>query len=115
MKLTQELNEFNRRMSVELSGTFTNNVVPFQTEDGTLVFRGPIEGHRDPKHVGTHVSVGLDEEVRVVLDRAEAAQREEMIEKLLANLGTQVKAQYHSRSIGEYALEVQGTMRTVVG
>ena len=37
------------------------------------------------------------------------------MENLLANLGTQVKAQYDSGRIGEYALQVQGTMRTVTG
>lgn len=115
MKLTQELSEFNRRMAAELRGTFAVNVVPYQTEDGDLVFRGPIEGHRDAKHVGTHVSVGLDKDVRIALEKAEPVAREEMIENLLANLGTQVKAQYDPRRIGEYALQVQGTMRTVTG
>ncbi len=115
MKLTKELNEFNRRMASELRGTFSSNVVPFQTEDGTLLFRGPIVGHRDPHHVGTHVSVGLDGDVRSALDHAKPVAKEEMMENLLANLGTQVKAQYDSGRIGEYALQVQGTMRTVTG
>lgn len=113
MNLTQELSEFNRRMVGELQGTFAPSVSPFQTEYGTLVFRGPIEGHKDPKHVGTHVSVELDSEVHDALASAEPDAKEEMMEALMANLGTQVRTQYNPRRIGEYALRVRGSIRTI--
>lgn len=115
MKLTQQMSEFNRRLADQLRETFAPNVLPYQAEDGSLLFRGPIDGHRDPKHQGTHVSVELDGEVRAALDGASAEAREEMIENLLASLGSQVRTQYHPQRIGPYALQVHGTMRTLKG
>ena len=115
MNLSKTLNDFNRRMVEELRGTFAANVMPFQTEDEMLVLRGPIEGHEDPKHIGTHVAVWLDQEVRHAMELASIAQREEMTQKLLRNLGTQVKYQYHPQRIGQNALDVIGTMKTISG
>ena len=48
MKLSTELSHFNRRMANELQHIFASNVEPYQLDDGTLVFRGPIEGHVNP-------------------------------------------------------------------
>ena len=115
MNLSKNLNDFNRRMVEELRGTFAANVTPFQTEDEMLVLRGPIEGHEDPKHIGTHVAVSLDQDVRHAMELASIAQREEMTQTLLSNLGTQVKYQYHPQKIGLYALDVIGTMKTING
>ena len=115
MNLSKTLNDFNRRMVEELRGTFAANVTPFQTEDEMLVFRGPIEGNKDQNHIGTHVAVSLDKEVRHTMEIASIAQREEMTQTLLTNLGTQVKCQYHPQKIGQSALDVIGTMKTING
>lgn len=115
MKLTDKLSEFNRRMADEVRSAFASSVRPYQTEDGGLVFRGPIAGHKDPDHVGTHVSVSLAKDVVAALNDAEPSRREEMIQDLLANLGTQVKMQYDPNNVGPYALQVTGTMRTMTG
>jgi len=113
MKLTENLSDFNRRMADELRSTFAFSVKPYQTEEGALVFRGPIAGHKDPKYVGTHATVSLEKEVVAALASAEPSRREEIIVNLLSNLGTQVKAQYGPNNVGSYALQVVGTMRTV--
>lgn len=110
MEYTIELSEFNRRMADALGRTFASSVRPYQTKDGALVFRGPIVGHKDPHHVGTHVHISLEDDVLSALDNAEPSLREEMIEVLLANLGTQVRMQYDPKNIGPYALSVTGTM-----
>ena len=115
MKLVGELSEFNRRMAEELLMTFPPNVKPVQSEDGTLLFRGPIPLLDDPKHVGTHVAVSLDSEVCAALDAASKVDREEMIANLIASLGTQVKEQYAPNKIGLDALDVVGTMRMLRG
>lgn len=115
MELTDKLSEFNRRIADALRNTFAPSVKAYQTEDGALVFRGPIVGHRDPEHVGTHVHVSLEKEVLAVLDSAKPARREEMMQDLLANLGTQVRMQYDPDKVGPYALSVTGTMRTLTG
>ena len=115
MNLTKNLGEFNRRMAEELRGTFATNVEPFESEDGTLLFRGPIEGHKDPRHVGTHVAISLEKDVHVAFNNASPEEREEMTQIYLSNLGTQVKAQYNPNKIGPYALDVVGTMRVLQG
>lgn len=115
MHLTRNLSAFNRRMVEELQGTFAANVEPFESEDGTLLFRGPIEGHKDPHHIGTHVSVSLEKDVRAALENAWPEKREEMTQIYLSNLGTQVKAPYDPKKIGPYALDVVGTMRVLLG
>ena len=115
MHLTKNLGEFNRKMAEELRGTFAANVEPFESEDGTLLFRGPIEGHKDPRHIGTHVAVSLEKDVHVALDNASPEVREEMTQIYLSNLGTQIKAQYNPKKIGPYALDVVGTMRILQG
>lgn len=102
-------------MADELRSTFAPTVKPFQSEEGTLLFRGPIAGHKDPQHVGTHVAVSLEKDVCEALEKAPYAEREEMIEILLSNIGTRVKAQYDPNKIGPYALDVTGAMRTLRG
>jgi hypothetical protein len=115
LKLSKNLSDFNLRMVGELQGTFTTIVQPFETEDGTLVFRGPIDGHADPSHVGTHVAVSLDNEVHAAIHSATPEEREEIIQVLQSNLGTQVKCLYHPQKIGTNALEIVGTMKTLGG
>lgn len=115
MKLSKNLSEFNLRMVAELQDTFTSTVEPFETEDGTLVFRGPIDGHADPSHVGTHVAVSLDDEVHAAIQSATPEEREEIIQVFQSNLGTQVKCLYHPKKIGTYALDIVGTMKTLRG
>lgn len=115
MKCHENLSAFNRRMADELRSTFAPSVKPYQAEDSTLLFRGPIPNQADPNHVGTHVAVSLEEEVRAALDAASPAEQEEMIEALLSNLGTQVRVWYNAEGIGPYALDIVGTMRTLRG
>ncbi|WP_332774537.1 hypothetical protein [Polaromonas sp.] len=115
MNLTENLGDFNRRMADELRGTFAATVKPFQSEDGGLLFRGPIEGNADPHHVGTHVAVSLEKDVHAAMEAASPEQREEMVGIFLSNLGTRVKMQYDPKKIGQYALDIVGTMRTLRG
>ena len=115
MKLSKNLSAFNCSMANELKNTFASNVEPFQMEDGMLVFRGPIEGHVDPKHIGTHVAVSLDDTVIKALITSFPAERTAMTEILLDNLGTQVKCQYDPKKVGPYSLDVVGTMDTIRG
>lgn len=115
MEFTDKLSEFNRRMADVLRPTFASSVSPYQTEDGALVFRGPIVGHKDLHHVGTHVHISLEKDVLAALDNAERSRREEMIQDLITNLGTQVRMQYDPNNIGPYALSVTGTMHTLTG
>ena len=115
MNLTTELSEFNRRMAQALAGTFDPSVKPMQSEDGTLLFRGPIPTRDDPSHIGTHVAVSLEKEVKAALDASAPDEREEMTENLVCSLSTQVQAQYNSGKIGAHALDVVGTIRIVRG
>jgi hypothetical protein len=115
MKLTENLSDFNRRLADDMRSTFAPSVKPYQSEDGTLLFRGPISGHKDPKHIGTHVAVSLDQEVIDALKKAEALEREEMIDNLLNSLSTQVKTLYSPNSIGLDTLEIVGTMPVAKG
>lgn len=115
MKLSENLNAFNRRMAEELRSTFASSVNPYETEHGYLVFRGPIEGHADPNHIGTHVAVSLTAEVQRAFAAASHAEREELTKVFLSNLGTRVKCEYHPRQIGPYALDVVGTMEVLTG
>ncbi len=115
MNLTNNLSDFNRRMADELRGTFAATVKPFQSEDGGLLFRGPIEGSEDPHPIRTHVAVSLEKDVHAAIEAASHEQREEMMDIFLSNLGTRVKRQYNPKKIGQYALDVVGTMRTLRG
>jgi hypothetical protein len=113
VKLSKNLSDFNRSMANRLANIFASNVEPYQMVNGTLVFRGPIEGHTSPDHIGTHVAVSLDPEVHSVIAKASLPHREEMTRLLLDNLGTQVKCQYDPKSIGPYALDIIGTKHTI--
>ena len=115
MQLSKKLGDFNRRMSDELRGTFSSEVESFESHDGALLFRGPIQGHKDPQHIGTHVAVSLEEDVRAAMEEALPAEREEMIQIFLNSLGSQVIIKYDPKNIGPYALDVVGTMRTLRG
>ncbi|RFC35947.1 MAG: hypothetical protein DID92_2727743869 [Candidatus Nitrotoga sp. SPKER] len=108
MHLTKDFSEFNLRMINELQGIFNPNVEPWESEDGTLLFRGPIEGHENPKHIGTHVAVSLEMDVRIALRNATPEKREEMTERYLSCLGTEVKCQYNPKKLDPYALDIVG-------
>lgn len=115
MQLNENLSEFNRRFADALLPSFPANVRALQSEDGTLLFRGPIPVADNPMHIGCHVSVSLDEEVKVALNQASPVDREEMIQNLLNNLGTQVRFQYDPTKIGRVALDVVGNMGIIRG
>ena len=114
MKFSADLSKFNRRMAEALRQLFAADVHPVQSEDGTLSFRGPDSSGNDPTPVGTHVKISLDKEVIAALGVASPAEREEMTNILIDNLGTQVKTQYNHK-LGEYALHVVGTVTILRG
>ena len=87
---------------------------PVQSEDGALLFRGPVCSGNDPARIRTHVMISLDKEVIAALGVASPAEREEMTNILIDNLGTQVKTQYNHK-LGEYALHVVGTVTILRG
>lgn len=113
MQLNENLSDFNRRFADELLPSFPANVKALQSEDGTLLFRGPIPLADDPNHIGTHVAVSLDTEVKAALAQASPAEREEITQNLINNLGTQVRFQYDPNKIGLFALDVVGNMAIV--
>lgn len=115
MKLFANLSEFNRRFADALLPTFPAGVQAFQSEDDTLLFRGPIPLPDDPTHVGTHVAVSLDSDVKAALGEASPADRKEMTEILISSLGTQVQMQYDSTKFGPFALDVVGKMNILIG
>lgn len=115
MKLYTNLSEFNRCFADALLPSFPAGVQALQSDDGTLLFRGPIPHPDDPTHVGTHVAVSLGKEVGAALSEASPADREEMAEILISSLGSQVQAQYDPTKIGPFALDVVGTMNILRG
>ena len=115
MQFTADLNEFNRQFANELRPTFAQAVQALQAEDGTLLFRGPIPNLADPTHIGTHVSVKLDSEVRDALAAAEPPRRAEMTNILVLALGSVVRAKYDPNAVGWKALQVSGTMKHLHG
>ncbi len=115
MKLYTNFSEFNRRITDALIPTFPANVEALESDDGKLLFRGPIPLADYPTHIGTHVAVSLDKEVRVALSEALPADREEMMEILISNLGTQVRSKYDPSKIGPFALDVIGNMNILRG
>ena len=115
MKFSANLSEFNRRMAEAVLQTFATDVRPVQSDDGTLLFRGPIRPGDDPTQLGTHVAVSLDKDVTVALDAASPEEREEMTEILINNLGTQVQSRYNASKLGPYELDIVGTMQILRG
>lgn len=115
MILTEKLSDFNRRMADELRDTFSASVRPFQSQDGTLLFRGPTQGLTGPHHVGTHVAVSLDGEVPAAMEVTSLEEREAMLDIFLSNLGTLVKTQYDPKKVGQRAVDIVGSMRTLHG
>ena len=110
MNLSANLSDFNRRFADALLPVFPGNVQALQSDDGTLLFRGPIPRAEDQAHIGTHVAVSLDKDIWTALSEASPADREGMIDILISNLGTQVRVQYDSSKIGPYALDVVGKL-----
>ena len=115
MKLYTNLSDFNRRFADALLPTFSDGVQALLSDDGTLLFRGPIPFADDQTHIGTHVAVSLDNEVMVALSEASPADREEMTAILISNLGTQVRCKYNPSKVGTFALDVVGEMNIIRG
>ena len=115
MKLDTDLNEFNRRFAEEMLPFFPDNVEACQSDDGTLLFRGPIPNSDDGAHVGTHVSVELAEDVKAALENAGPPDRKEMIENLISNLGGQIRARYDRSFVGQFALPIKGNIAILKG
>lgn len=115
MNLSSNLSKLNRRFADALLPAFPANVQALQSDDGTLLFRGPIPRADDQTHIGTHVAVSLDKEVSTALSEASPADHEEMIEILISNLGTQVRCQYDPSKIGPYALDIVGRLNILRG
>ena len=115
MKLYANLSEFNRRFADALLPSFPASVQALQSDDGTLLFRGPIPIPDDPMHVGTHVAVSLDKDVWAALKEASPVDREEMIEILISSLGSQVQMQYAPGKFGPFALDFVGTVTILRG
>lgn len=114
MNIHQNLGELNRRLAESLTPSFATNVVPYESgDDGSLLFRGPIANNSDPKHIGTHVAVSIERDVRATLEATSGVECEELVERLVDSLGTQVKVRYHPEQVGQFALEVIGTMATI--
>lgn len=110
MKLNKNLNEFNQRLADDLLPSFPDGIKAVQSEDETLLFRGVCPNSDDPNHVGSHVAVDLTQEVKEAIKNSSPANNEEMIEDLISNLGTQVRATYNKDHIGRYALSITGGM-----
>ena len=111
MNIHQNLSELNRRLAESLASSFETNVVPYESgDDGSLLFRGPITNDSDPKYIGTHVAVSIEPDVYAALEAALEVDRKELIERLVDNLGTQVKVKYHPGRVGQFAVKVVGTM-----
>lgn len=115
MKLYANLSDFNRRFADALLPAFPANVQALQSDDGTLLFRGPIPRADDQTHLGTHVAVSLDTEVRAALSEASPVDREEMVDILISNLGTQVQFQYDPNKVGSSVLDIVGKMNILRG
>ena len=115
MKLTKELNEFNGQLAKDLLPYFPNGMEAYQDEFEELFFRGTIPGSSNPNHIGTHVAVELEQDVKDALDQASETDRKEMVRNLIANLGTQIKAKYDKDHVGQLALKVTRNMRILTG
>lgn len=110
MKFDTDLNEFNRLLADEVLPFFPGGVEAYQSDDETLLFRGPIPNSGEEKNVGTHVSVKLEKKVKEALEVADRSRRSEMMENLIQSLGGQIRAQYDRDNIGTYALQFSGGM-----
>ena len=114
MRLDPVLSAFNQRFADELLSVFPKGVEVVQS-DGMLLFRGPIQLANGDTHVGTHVAVTLEMEVHLALDAATPSEREEMTQVLIDNLGGKIRAMYSPTKIGQFALDIVGTMRSIRG
>jgi hypothetical protein len=113
MKLSADLNEFNRRFAEVLLPSFPAGIVPMEDAYGMLCFRGAVPNHDNPKHIGTHVAVTLEEDVIAALNIASPAEREDITRHLIESLGAAIRIQYDPNRIGLYALDIVGTMESV--
>lgn len=115
MKFRKDLGEFNLQFADALRATFAPEIKAVEDERGVLYFRGSIPIADDPLHIGAHVAVSLDPDVRAALDRAPPAERTEITENLIDSLGGQIRAQYNPNKHGEFALDFVGTMGMITG
>lgn len=110
LKLNTELDSINRRLADTMLPAFGADVLPYQTDDGHLIFRGPLPQPDDPGHVGAHFAVHLTRAVRAALEAAQPEQREVMITNLVRSLAAQVRTQYAPAKVDVYAMEFVGTV-----
>lgn len=113
MKFTENLNEFNRRFADEWLRVFPSEVEAVEADDGMLCFRGPTP--MNSTHIGTHVAVTLDKEVKAALRNASTLDRETMTNILIDSLGTSLHVQYDPNKIGQFALDIVGDMSILEG
>lgn len=113
MKFDKNLSDFNRLFAAEWMGVFPKGVDAFQSEDGTLLFRGPIAIPDYPTHIGTHVAVSLDQDVEKKLSEASPADLQTLTEILICSLGSSLQAQFDPNKNRQYALEIIGTMNLI--
>lgn len=112
MAYSTRLNDFNQRFAAEYLRVFPQGVVAQQSDDGALLFRGPVSPFGEVEAlVGTHAVVSLEPAVHAALEDADPATKAEMMSILLSNLGTQLGAQYDALKIGSFALRVVDTKR----
>jgi hypothetical protein len=113
MQFTTVLSEFNSRLASAVAGLFPANVRPEQSTEGHLYFRSPpAEGEQ---HWRTHAVAELEPEVNLALAGAPPSREEEMLQVLLSNLGTQLRAKYNPNSRSAAALKVVGTLAIIAG
>ena len=114
MNIHKDLSELNRRLAESLASSFEANVIPYESgDDGSLLFRGPITNVSDPKYIGTHVAVSIERDVHAALEAASEVDRKDLIDRLVDNLGTQVRVGYHPEQVVQFAMKVIGTMATI--
>lgn len=110
MTRSTQLNEFNKLFVEKYLRIFPLGVLAQQSDDGKLLFRGPLSpGSAGADAAVTHAVVLLEPDLRAAMEGAEPAAKAEMMEVLLSNLGTQLRTRYDHLNIGQYALRVVGT------
>lgn len=114
MTLTTSLNEFNKRFADVILPFFSADIEAMDDAYGMLCFRGPIPVPNNQAHIGTHAAVTLEKEVADALANATPEEREGITQHLIENLAWQIKIQYDPTKIRQYALDVVGTMASVV-
>lgn len=114
MPRSTQLNEFNKLFVEKYLRVFPLGVLAQQSDDDKLLFRGPLSpGSTGADAAVTHAVVSPEPDLRAAMEGTEPAAKAEMMEVLLSNLGTQLRARYDHLNIGQYALRVVGTKDTL--